>query len=521
LILEDVIGSYLDSLSEREFDQPFLALLRNVRFDDIHFLHGPFEFGKDFIAKRDVEGRREQFAFQTKSGDLDLAAWRLVRGQVDEMLRNTLAHPNFDKELPRKAVLVTTGRLIGGASVEAQEYGEWCAQNLATTFEVWDRETLVDLLARHPDVGLAGRADAEFLGLVAAIERATITDKDIETFSRRWITSPEGLRYPALEAAVVTNRLRLSNRIDLAAIASLCLLRGAWSAGQNVEPIPDLVSEVADMARGLFRNYAFELWERIKDGVPSPSELFEAHSPGSLMAYPVRCLRIVEVLGLLGLLVQAEDGDLAEQIRRFLCDFVASQPGAAHPSSDRWAVSIIPPALLMFPRCRDVVNAWLRALTVWIADRYEDGIGLAGPDADPSQEVLYLLGAPLEQLAPTRRAESYFAAVVLDLGHLMLLEETYDLCLNDFLAVEALPSLIVAEDKPAIYGFEGEGLYRYINVDYAQDHEQARQKGATAHHDDTAGPYFLERLGYQWDLLAIQSVLRDRHFVGLVSRMLA
>lgn len=50
-MLADVIASYIDSLTEREFDAPFLALLRLQGFTDIHFLHGPFEFGKDFNRK--------------------------------------------------------------------------------------------------------------------------------------------------------------------------------------------------------------------------------------------------------------------------------------------------------------------------------------------------------------------------------------------------------------------------------------------------------------------------------------
>jgi hypothetical protein len=44
-MLNDVIERYLDSLEEREFDAPFIALLRGLSYWDIHFLHGSFEFG--------------------------------------------------------------------------------------------------------------------------------------------------------------------------------------------------------------------------------------------------------------------------------------------------------------------------------------------------------------------------------------------------------------------------------------------------------------------------------------------
>ncbi len=57
-MLTDAIASYVNSLNEREFDAPFMALLRLQGFMDIHFLHGSFEFGKDFIAKGIHEGNQ-------------------------------------------------------------------------------------------------------------------------------------------------------------------------------------------------------------------------------------------------------------------------------------------------------------------------------------------------------------------------------------------------------------------------------------------------------------------------------
>ena len=126
-MLEDVIGKYIDSLTEREFDAPFKALLRLHGFYDIHFLHGPFEFGKDFIAKRTEDGVQHQYAFQTKAGDIGLSEWNLCRGQIDMLRTDWLSHPNFDTQMPRSARFVTTGRLVGGAPLEAQQYGQHLA----------------------------------------------------------------------------------------------------------------------------------------------------------------------------------------------------------------------------------------------------------------------------------------------------------------------------------------------------------------------------------------------------------
>lgn len=121
-MLDGVVDLYLQGVSEREFDMPLMALLISRRFYDIHKLHGLFEFGKDFIAKREDEGVVHQYAIQSKAGDINLSSWRSVRSQIDEARYNGIAHPSYSRSLPRKAILVTTGRLVGGAAGDAQEY---------------------------------------------------------------------------------------------------------------------------------------------------------------------------------------------------------------------------------------------------------------------------------------------------------------------------------------------------------------------------------------------------------------
>src|SRR5258708_19334003 len=121
-MLANVVGSYLDSLEEREFDAPFMALLRALGFWDIHLLHGAFEFGKDFIAKGEHEGSVAQFAFQTKAGDINLSDWNQCRGQIDLLRTNSLARPAFDVKLPLQAVFVTSGLLVGGAPLDPHNH---------------------------------------------------------------------------------------------------------------------------------------------------------------------------------------------------------------------------------------------------------------------------------------------------------------------------------------------------------------------------------------------------------------
>jgi hypothetical protein len=113
-LLDVVAANFLDSVTEREFDAPLVALLRAAGFTDIHALHGQFEYGKDFIAKAGAPFT--QYAFQSKAGDIGLPRWTAMRGQIDLLRTNELAHPGFDRALMRRL----SGTLSDGFARAAQ-----------------------------------------------------------------------------------------------------------------------------------------------------------------------------------------------------------------------------------------------------------------------------------------------------------------------------------------------------------------------------------------------------------------
>ena len=115
-MLDPVVANFIDSVGERDFDAAFMALLRARDFYDIHFMHGQYEFGKDFIAKRRDGDVERQYVFQSKAGNFNLGKWAGSAPQIELLRHSQLAHPNFDPALPRQAVFVMTGRLTGGAT---------------------------------------------------------------------------------------------------------------------------------------------------------------------------------------------------------------------------------------------------------------------------------------------------------------------------------------------------------------------------------------------------------------------
>jgi hypothetical protein len=521
-MLADVLAGYLGSLKEREFDQPFRLLLRSLGYDDITFLHGSFEFGKDFIAKATRDGTRTQFSFQTKAGDVDMDKWRTSRAQIDEMRRNGIAHPAFDRSLPRRAVLATTGRLRGAAAPDAQEYQQFLHERGEPGFDVWDVDRITSLLHDTPEIGLAGVATPELLGLLSNIDLERISDNDIERYSRAWLSSSGRLWRAGLEAGVIANRLRRAERLDLACFTALCLLRAAIYREQSEPDATPAPAEVADAARGLFSFYAEDLWERCTAEDFEPVEFVKLDTEFAMfVTYPVRCSRLMEILGLFGWLLRGEGDNRWEDVARYVGQFIARHPGAAHPISNHYAISLVAPLTLVWDVAAEVVEASLRKVVMWACNYYEKpAIGLAGTWSTPHEETSYLLGSSLAHVEHQRRDECYIATVVLDLVSLFGLTKLYDDARNDFLAVDARPVAIETDDTPGQYLLAGQGTIQDVNVQYTDAWNQSAGWQTAPHHRRDIASHYLERNGRQWDQLAVMSVVRDRHWPAFLARII-
>jgi hypothetical protein len=276
-----------------------------------------------------------------------------------------------------------------------------------------------------------------------------------------------------------------------------------------------------DIGRSLFDAHATQLIERIAPLASDPAALFARGTEllGSV-TYPVRCLTAVEVLGMKGLLHRARgEADEVAEVAALLAAFVTDQPGASRPISDRWAVSLIPAAALLYAGHRDVLVSWLERVVVWVCDRYEDHNGLASAAASPADEVVHLLGEPYEHIAERRRRSSYLATVILDLASTLELTGLYGDAYNDFAAVGiALPS-VEPLDEPGQYLHAETGVVAEANIDFDPEASLSGWQCAV-HHRRAPESYELDRLGRSWELLATALLLRNRHFLA-TTRLLA
>ncbi len=505
-MLDDAVAAFLDAIGEREFDEPFMALLRAEGYTDVRLVHGETEFGKDVIAKKDGE----QWVLQSKAGNMNLTQLKPVREQLYDLRMSDLSAPGFDKDLPRRAVLVQTGRLTGKAPLAAQEYEQQCVDRQETPIEFWNKDTLLGRLSGNRDAVLRGSMDGQLLGLIGAID-ANEADMDaVEKFSRRW-TSWEPSRFAGLgivEAALMCERLRAAERLDLACQVALCAVRGAWAAGA-ADPIGDKTHAGADAAGRLFETYARRVWSECDDRLLREFGVAGYSGFASWVTYQIRSLRIAEIVSLLALRVRADDPDLAAAIADWVASFADAQPGVTRPIGDRYAVSVAPVAALLLADHRDTVERLLRKMTVWVCDRYEhDELGLASVDAPAFDEVCRVVAGPFE-VGLAARQQSQIASVLLDLSASLDLREVYADVRNDTLAVHLYPSVLLLAEGPDQLSREGLGNRWDYDPDYATSIDGS---APAAPHLGGDGPTLIVAEERWWDLLAISAALRDRLF---------
>ena len=378
-MLSDAVAAYLEAVSERAFDEPLMALLRARGFASVRLVHGAREFGKDVIAQCDGE----QWGFQSKAGNIGQSEWRALTGQLDELRVVNLGHGAFNTDLPRRPVLVTTGRLVGNAPELYGDYNKRAKEKGEPELGLWDRDILLGQLAGDPESVLSGSIDGQLMSLLGAAEARTVTMHELEVFSRRWMTwDPERLAgLGVIEAALVCEKLRGVDRLDLACHLALCLMRAVWASGAL--SLPDDTS--APAARSLFEAYARALWDKCGDELLEHPLLNDIEF-GGWVTYPVRCVRLAEILGLLALLVKESDTELSGKISRWLVTLCEKQPGVAHPISDQYAVSVIPAVLALATVDREAAEAHLKRCTVWLCDRCRRAALQRQGRGEPSRE---------------------------------------------------------------------------------------------------------------------------------------
>lgn len=426
-MLKSIIENYLISIKEIQFFHPFMSLLHVLKFQDIHLIHGPTEFGKDIIAKKDGF----QYAFVIKVGNVNYSKYiNDVKGQIFEAQTNSLSHPNFDNK-NLKVAFVTTGKLSPHVNIALQEYISYSKEKSLPDVIVWTKEDLVNFFSHS---GLEAFFNLhnnpqfiiDFYDTHSKILNGyTFQSFDIERLTKKWLSFDLSESINHLQVffeAYYFSDLLIKNKRQYEAIFFISALVRVLSKNEFVEPYQKIIIE-----------YLFEAIDSV--GYIShekiSTELNQVRGFLDILYYPERCLEITEMIAIKILLDDDFQVDSFKECIR--------EKGCYRPLSDNFGISVflIAAAMLKLDLTEDL-KKYLINCTVWICDRYED-LGIAPIGSDKDLEYEQLLSELLSGFENTKNDFSFVASILLDIAFLVGDKTLFEQIANELKAAEIAP----------------------------------------------------------------------------------
>ncbi len=529
-MLRNVLGAYLDNVTERALDLPLMALLAAMGFVDIHYTHGQVEFGKDFIAKRIEAAGAVQYSFQSKAGDISQAEWRnSIQGQLLEAVLTPLVHPNFDASLPHQVVLVTTGDLRGNAALEMQSLNARIAQKYhERPILLWSRENLLDHFEQHGlssvhQVTAAGLTDyAQFFLVHGRALQGMLSEREIEAYTQRWLRKEADWEHrlfrATIEAEMVAQQCSTNGYGYEAIMVHLRLIRmlldAVYTEGADAY-LRELYTQAVGRLHERCTAYLAEVQHRWQQ---ERNLLIATNGAVSMTTYLVQCARIMDVAALTYFLTDSEE--VRRQAAALVEALVREEPGCAHPLSDRYAISIVLATLILCD-CHhyDLARDLLACTTIWLCDRAEEGMGLASFEANEVEETLTLLGYPFEGIAIANIGGSLLAAALCDLAAFVGDSDLYGDIVNDIKACHILPEYWQPVDSAGVCRIDGEDVIAYPNVRYVDTLTTFDDFTFADHIPHESDSFRIVDVFGLSTLVVLMVLLRDRSFPKLWHRL--
>lgn len=534
-MLRNVLAVYLERVTERELDLPFLALLPELGFYDIHYTHGQAEFGKDFIAKRDDNGDAVQYSFQSKAGDIGQVEFRRdVLGQLLESVHLGIGHPSFDRRLPHQAVLVTTGRLVGNAPIEMQELNA----KLMDLYQkrpvaLWDQPYLLERLLEKGMVGVHAATASEveshgrFYILLGRLMQSDVSERDIEKHSRSWLEERRSgvgpLLAAALESEIIAQKsvelgfLYEAFYVRLAALRAVLYYLFPYVGTSRANSFIEMTQRARESIVGSGRSYLDSIRSQWNTAEKDLSRL--VRGPANMFTYLVHCARVLEITGYL--YFASHEPSERQDLISFLKQFMECEPGCGHIPSERYASTLVLPTLALWASVTpDFAEKLVRRAVVWLCNRYETGLGLGRWEAPPVEEIQTLLGEAFEFIHLHRMPASYSACVVSDLAKFLGNEGFYEDVFNDLRATRVFGEYWQVPDTPSQLLIDGPDVITYPNTGHTEDHSSFEAFEYAEHIKREPRSFRLaDLLGTEF-LFAMTVLLRDRYWPGLWTKHL-
>jgi hypothetical protein len=266
-----------------------------------------------------------------------------------------------------------------------------------------------------------------------------------------------------LEGEVLASAYARNGRHYEAAYVTGSMLRVFSAAPYLTGDIPDL-KESFDAAMAALHSRALvfvqefrRVWEPHKDLVAVASV--------DMITYLVQCSRVIEMAAIA--YFTTDEASIREDITQFLDSFIETEPGAAHPLSDRFAVSIVLAALALIDAGHQAtVRELLRKATVWLCDRTQHGLGLAPLSANELEEIVCFLVPSLSQDRLKGRGTSFLGTALADLAAFCGDAKLYSDIVNELKACDIHPEYFQPDDSIGVVSVEARDVVRHPSVEF-------------------------------------------------------
>ncbi len=452
-MLRSVIENYLISSKEIQLFAPFNLLLVRQGYYDIHLIHGPLEFGKDFIAKRKSGKKEIQYIFQLKAGSIDLSRFNSeVKPQLLEALTNNLAHPNFNKKRTIQVVFVLFGNIKNQASISFQQFNEYVKNTLkSSAIIIWDINKLTQ---DFQTVGIEAFFNfhknpllvSSFYNEYAKVKNQELLSTfDIYEYTNRWLVldmENNINQFQIIFETYLFSTMLVDQNLYYEALLYVAHLHRIILKTNHHEKIVKIITNYLE-----FLTTSFYLTN--KSYFREPDTLIFNSGLFDIFHYPRKCLQFIEILSLSILLSTKDDSNI---IKAFL--ILLEEKGTYRILSDNYAITIILIYLVLKKINKLILfKKYITNTAVWLCDRYEN-FGLSQIGATFQDELEQLTSEVIEGLSYQKNVCSFAASIILDLVSKLKDDQMLSNIINDFQSVGLILEYYHFENEKDIFNYE-------------------------------------------------------------------
>lgn len=453
---------YFNTISEKNFFLWFKYFLLKNSFFDVVFNNGPFEYGKDYIAKRTENGITYQYSFQIKTeainNDSDI---QKIQGQLYEAMSKNAPNPIwYDVTLPKKLILISLR--------ESQKTIKWKgmtwllgfkenAEKLWFYFDYRDQSILINGSSTSI---LDWRYIKEWDKLITYYSKIKISDICPSTIKDILSDINKGNNIEDTMSIIVIVHFMIEKK--LFPYAFLLLIWQYYIAIAMNDIKKDIVL------------FTFSSWQSFKKKLLSENISLSNLDwvTTGFVDYIITCTLLLEFISAMSIILK--DSEYSNILKEDMIALLKNK-AAGRIISDNYAVSVDITIFAMnyLGLNKNIILDYIKWITVWLLDRYDEwkyNFGIPPLGATPEIEVKNLLWYAFNFYEPTKTTSLMVIGCIL--YWISILDpKNYKKYVNNFLSVGIWSATLYNERDTCIY----HSINKYISFKRKNENTYLKQ----------------------------------------------